>query len=112
MTTFFPQVVFMYVPELFPTMVRTKGFAMVTLAGSLGQCVAPIVTDLLVREKRCGVSRDRWGHWRHIGRKRDRCIDKERQNYGTGGGNGDIGRKRDRYIDKKRDREPWDRWGI
>ncbi|XP_069981644.1 solute carrier family 22 member 6-like [Penaeus vannamei] len=44
------QVVFMYVPELFPTMVRTKGFAMVTLAGSLGQCVAPIVTDLLAQQ--------------------------------------------------------------
>ncbi|XP_063606349.1 solute carrier family 22 member 6-like [Penaeus indicus] len=44
------QVTFMYVPELFPTMVRTKGFAMVTLAGSLGQCVAPIVTDLLAQQ--------------------------------------------------------------
>lgn len=44
------QVAFMYVPELFPTMVRTKGYAMVTLAGSLGQCMAPIVTDLLAQQ--------------------------------------------------------------
>ncbi|XP_042883420.1 solute carrier family 22 member 7-like [Penaeus japonicus] len=44
------QVTFMYVPELFPTMVRTKGFALVTLAGSLGQLVSPIVTDLLAQQ--------------------------------------------------------------
>ncbi|XP_037777071.1 solute carrier family 22 member 6-like [Penaeus monodon] len=42
------QVNFMYVPELYPTVIRSRGFALASLAGSFGFLTAPFITDVLV----------------------------------------------------------------
>lgn len=44
------QVQFIYTPELFPTVIRSRGFGFVNGTGSLGLLTAPLITDLLVQE--------------------------------------------------------------
>ncbi|XP_066942931.1 organic cation transporter protein-like [Macrobrachium rosenbergii] len=41
------QVIFLYTTELFPTGMRSRGFALANLAGNIGFLVAPMITDLL-----------------------------------------------------------------
>ncbi|XP_066954143.1 LOW QUALITY PROTEIN: solute carrier family 22 member 20-like [Macrobrachium rosenbergii] len=41
------QVNYMYAPELFPTEARARGFAFVTVMGSIGFSCAPLITDVL-----------------------------------------------------------------
>ncbi|XP_047474170.1 solute carrier family 22 member 20-like [Penaeus chinensis] len=44
------QVNFMYVPELYPTVIRSRGFALASLAGSFGFLTAPFITDVLAQK--------------------------------------------------------------
>lgn len=44
------QIQFIYTPELYPTVIRSRGFGFVNGMGSLGLLTAPIITDLLVQE--------------------------------------------------------------
>ncbi|XP_064100619.1 solute carrier family 22 member 6-A-like [Macrobrachium nipponense] len=41
------QVIFLYTTELFPTGMRSRGFALANLAGNIGFLVAPMITDFL-----------------------------------------------------------------
>ncbi|XP_045132295.1 solute carrier family 22 member 20-like [Portunus trituberculatus] len=43
------QVNFVYAPELFPTLARTRGFAFVNLAGNVGFMCAPLITTNLAK---------------------------------------------------------------
>ncbi|KAG7171570.1 Organic cation transporter protein-like 11 [Homarus americanus] len=42
------QVNFMYAPELFPTVIRSRGCGLVSSAANIGFTLSPIITDLLV----------------------------------------------------------------
>ena len=42
--------VYVYCPELFPTEVRGQGLSFATVMGSFGSLLAPIITDLMVRQ--------------------------------------------------------------
>ncbi|XP_045131903.1 solute carrier family 22 member 20-like isoform X2 [Portunus trituberculatus] len=44
------QVQFIFTPELYPTVIRSRGFGFVNGTGSLGLVTAPLITDLLVQK--------------------------------------------------------------